>query len=365
MVRTNKTVLVVIPTYKERANIMPLAERIHSALSSFDYRVLFVDDDSNDGTEEVVHSLAEKYPVDILVRKDKRGLASAVCDGLNHVTTDVAVVMDADLQHPPEVLPALLKRINEGADIAIASRYVPGGGCQDWGLARRIWSKGAAFLSHLLLPSTRRVKDTMSGFFAFRTQALAHANLKPTGYKILLEILIQGKYQNVAEVPYIFENRSRGKSKLGMRQQIDYLKHLYSLMQRSGELWRFVKFLLVGASGILVNEGLLWLLTEYAHLVYLLSSAIAIEVSIISNFVLNDYFTFRDRRRPSVSSMSGRLLKFNLVSLAGLLINLGVLWIFTSVLGVYYLVSNLVGIALAFLWNYFVNSLWTWKYTLE
>jgi len=329
-------------------------------LSNIPYRILFVDDDSGDGTAELVSTLARKYPVDILVRKNKRGLASAVCDGLEHAD-DVAVVMDADLQHPPEVLPDLIKAINNGADVAIASRYVPGGGCQGWGLARRFWSKAGIFLSHLLLPSTRQVKDTMSGFFALRTQVIKNKPLNPTGYKILLEILIQGKYKNVVEVPYVFATRNRGESKLNFRQQVDYLKHLYSLMLRSGELWRFFRFCLVGASGILVNEGLLWILTEFAGLVYLLSSAIAIETSIISNFFLNEYFTFRDRRRPSIKSMAGRLGKFNLISLIGLLINLGALWIFTSVFGVYYLISNLIGIALAFLWNYFANSMWTWK----
>jgi len=361
MVTTNKAVVLVVPTYKERDNITPLVQRIHHALSATNYRVLFVDDDSSDGTKELVFALAKKYPVDILVRENKRGLASAVCDGLRHVAAEIAMVMDADLQHPPEDLTNLLKRINDGADLAIASRYVPGGGCQGWGLARRLWSKGGILLSHLLLPSTRRVKDTMSGFFALRTQVINNANLKPTGYKILLEILIQGQYRNVAEVPYVFRTRSHGESKLSLRQQVDYLKHLYSLMRRSGELWRFAKFGLVGASGILVNEGLLWLLTEFAGLVYLVSSVIAIETSIISNFVLNEYFTFRDRRRPSINSIFGRLLKFNLVCLVGLLINLGVLWIFTSVVGINYLISNLFGIALAFLWNYFANSMWTWE----
>ncbi len=184
-------VWLIIPTYKERDNIAPLVARIDSALHRRDYRILLVDDDSNDGTAELVGTLSLKYPIDILVRKDKRGLASAVVDGLAKVTGETVVVMDADLQHPPEVLSDLLKKMDDGADIAIASRYVPGGGCQGWGLARRINSKAAIFIAHLLLPSTRRIKDPMSGFFAFRRRAIAGADLKPIGYKVMLEMLVQ------------------------------------------------------------------------------------------------------------------------------------------------------------------------------
>lgn len=357
----NKTVTLVIPTYKERDNITPLVERVHQALHNYDYRILLVDDDSNDGTAELVATLCEKYPVDVIVRKGKRGLASAVVDGINRAAGAVIAVMDADLQHPPEVLPDLLKKLDEGADMAIASRYVPGGSCQGWGVLRRLNSRGAIFLAHLLLPPTRRIKDPMSGFFAFTKKSIAGADLQPVGYKIVLEVLLRGKFRNVAEVPYTFKLRSRGQSKLSAKQQVEYLKHVYSLMRRTGELARFFKFGLVGASGVLVNQGLLWLLTELGGLFYLLSSVIAIETSIISNFLLNDFFTFRDRRPPGARSRLERLLKFNLVSLGGLVINLGTLWLFTSVFGVYYLISNLFGIALAFLWNYGVNTWWTWR----
>jgi dolichol-phosphate mannosyltransferase len=132
-------------------------------------------------------------------------------------------------------------------------------------------------------------------------------------------------------------------------------------MRRRGELTRFVKFCLVGASGVLVNMGLLWLLTEFAGLFYLLSAAISIESSILSNFMLNDAFTFPDRRSKGVKNLLRRLLKFNTVSLAGLGMNMAVLWLLTDILGVYYLLSNLCGIALATLWNYIVNFWWTWK----
>jgi len=352
---------IIIPTYNERDNIIALVKRIDHALSNYDYEIVFIDDNSSDGTAELAAALSPEYPVKVIVRKNKRGLASAVVDGLRYVESEVIGVMDADLQHPPEVIPHLVRELGSGANIAIASRYVKGGGCQGWGLTRRIISRGAIFLVHLLLPSTRKVRDPVSGFFMLNRRVVANANLKPTGYKILLEILMEGEFQNVAEVGYIFTTRSSGESKLNARQQIDYLKHIYSLMRRKGELLRFAKFCLVGLIGILVNMFLLWLLTEFVGLFYLISAAISIEFSIISNFVLNDFFTFPDRRLPGTKSFFSRLLKFNLVCVAGLGVNMGVLWLLTDALGIYYLISELGGIVAATLWNYLFNTWWTWK----
>jgi len=355
----SKAVSIIIPTFNERDNIIPLVERIDRALS--DYEIVFIDDSSRDGTAELAMTLSVTYPITVVVRKNKTGLASAVVDGLGQVTGEIIGVMDADLQHPPEVLPELLREVKGGADIAVASRYVKGGSCQGWGLTRRIISRGAIFLAHLLLPRTRRISDPMSGFFMLKRQLVTGADLRPTGYKILLEILIAGHFDKVAEVPYAFNVRERGESKLSTRQQIDYLKHLYRLMSRTGELKRFIWFIVVGLSGIIVNQGFLWLLTEFAGLKYYISAIFSIEASIISNFILNDYFTFADRRSGKTRSFLGRLLKFNVICLAGAAIQYGLLLLFTSVFDVYYLISNLIGIAVATLWNYLVNTWWTWK----
>jgi dolichol-phosphate mannosyltransferase len=357
----NKTVSLIIPTYKEKDNIIPLIERIGKALTGYKYEVVVVDDNSRDGTIEAASSQASKYPVKVMVRLDERGLATAVIHGLKYVTGDIIGVMDADLQHPPEVIPDLIKALENGADMAIASRYVKGGGCPNWGLTRKIISSGAAKIAHVLLPSTRQVKDPLSGFFMFRRSGIENARLQPTGYKIGLEIMLAGKFQNVVEVPFIFEDRSAGKSKLNWRQQVDYLRHIFSLMARTGELTRLLKFGAVGASGIVVNEGLLWLLTRFASLQYYISAIFGIEASIISNFILNDYFTFHDRRTIQGKSFPARLLRFNITCLAGAGIQYGLLVLCTSVFGIHYLISNLIGIAVAFFWNYFVNSLWTWK----
>ena len=350
---------ILIPTFNEHDNIAPLVERIAAAIPGKDYEVVFIDDDSRDGTPELINSLSSKYPVRVVVRKDKKGLASAVVDGFGLVSTDTIVVMDADLQHPPEVIPALIKAIREGADIAVASRYVPGGGTEGWSTTRKVISSGAIALAHLLLPHSRGVKDPMSGFFAFKKSTISGITLQPIGYKILLEMLVVGKADKVSEVPFKFQLRQKGESKLDVGQQVEYLRHLFSLMRRSGELLRFGKFLLVGLSGIVVNDGILWLL--HGHSGWNIGPAllVAIEVSIITNFILNNTFTFADRHKPGFRHFIGNFLRFNFFSAPGGVLN----WVTTSVLTdkSHYLIFNLIGIAIAMLWNYFANNWWTWK----
>jgi dolichol-phosphate mannosyltransferase len=355
------TISLIIPTYNEKDNITPLVERIHQALSGYDYEIVLVDDNSQDGTIEIATALAPRYPVKVIVRRDERGLATAVVHGLKHAAGNIIGVMDADLQHPPEVLPDLIKALEGGADMVVASRYIKGGGCPNWGLTRKIISKAALMVSHLLLPSTRQVKDPLAGFFMFRRENIDIDRLKPVGYKISLEIMLTGNFHRIVEVPYIFEDRSAGKSKLRPQQQIDYLKHLFSLMSRTGELAMFLKFVAVGLSGVVVNEGVYWLLTRFGGLAAYdyWAVIIGIEVSIITNFILNDSFTFA--RRRTGKSFPGRLLKFNLICVVGAGVQWGLFMLFTRVFGVYDLLSNFIGIVIAFLWNYYVNRNWTWK----
>ncbi len=225
---------LIIPTFNERDNVTPLVERIAKALSGYKYQIVFVDDNSQDGTAGVVKSLASDYPIKVLVRQNKRGLATAIIDGINLADGDIIGVMDADLQHPPEVLPDLIQEIEKGKDLVIASRYAPGGGCENWKLSRRIISKGAIALAYILLPPTRKIKDPVSGFFLFRRELIENLKLDPTGCKILLEILIMAEPENVSEVPYVFVARKVGRSKLSLRQERDYLKHLLSLIKRKG-----------------------------------------------------------------------------------------------------------------------------------
>jgi len=357
----SETVSVIVPTYNEKENIKPLIERVHQALAGYEHEILIVDDNSKDGTAEAAEELTRTYPVKVLVRKDERGLGTAVVHGVKNSSGNLIVVMDADLQHPPEVVPVLVKALQCGADFVVASRYIPGGGVPNWGLFRRIVSKTAIAIAHVLLPITRKIKDATSGFFAFQREGIAGAELRPIGYKIMLEILVEGKFNSTLEVPYIFKERSTGISKFNTRQQVEYLRHLFSMMKRTGELTRFVKFLAVGLSGVVVNMGALWLLTRFGGLPYYVSSLFAIELSIISNFALNDYFTFADRRNGNGNSFLSRLLRFNVTCAVGAAIQYGLLLLFTSVFGVHYLISNIIGIAAGTLWNYLVNVSWTWK----
>ncbi len=169
---------VIIPTYNERDNIVPLVERLSRTFAGQKYEILFVDDNSKDGTVNIAAELAAKYPVKVLVRKSERGLATAVLHGFKYAQGNIIGVMDADLQHPPEINAALLKAIENGADMAVASRYIPGGGCPNWGLVRRVISKGALSLAHLFLPSTRKVKDPMSGFFMFKRDGMDQCRIQ-------------------------------------------------------------------------------------------------------------------------------------------------------------------------------------------
>ena len=352
---------LIVPTYCESQNIAILVERVHQSLSSYSYELVVVDDNSPDGTSEIANSLSQQYPVRVITRRNERGLASAVVEGFKQASGAILGVIDADLQHPPEVVPELLENVRSGADVVIASRYVEGGGSEGWSASRKIISKGSKLLAQVLLPSARGIKDPLSGFFLFRREVIDGVELSPTGYKILLEVLVKGKASEIAEVPYIFRVRERGTSNLTSGEGIRYLKHLTRLTGLQEGAMRFVKFGLVGLSGILVNEGLLWLLTENYGLYYLLSAAIAVETAIITNFILNDIWTFRDRRTPGNRSLLGRGLKFNLVSLGGLGINIAILWTVTEVVGISYLISNLIGIAGATLWNFTINTLWTWR----
>jgi dolichol-phosphate mannosyltransferase len=358
---TAKVISVVIPTYNEKDNVTPLVERLDSALSGYEHEILFVDDNSRDGTAEVAVALTSRYPVRVIVRKDERGLGSAVVRGFKEARGEIVAVMDADLQHPPEVVRDMLKTIEAGTDLVIASRYIQGGGCEGWGLMRRVMSKAAIFLAHLFLSPIRRINDPMSGYFMLKKQVVAGVDLKPTGFKILLEILIEGHAMNIAEVPYTFRARSKGESKLGTRQQIDYLKHLFSLMRRRGELTRFLKFCIVGASGVGVNLGSYWFITRFLYMNRFTALAISFELSVISNFLLNNFFTFSDRRTSKLLPFLTQFVKFNVISLAGLGIQEGSLWLLNSVLNVHDMVAVFIGIVLATLWNYLVNVWWTWK----
>jgi len=352
---------LISPTFNEKENIIPLVERVHKALSKYSYELIVVDDNSPDGTSELAKSLSSKYPLKVIVRTSERGLASAVVAGFDQATGEVLGVIDADLQHPPEEIPALLEAIRGGADVAIASRYVEGGSIEGWSAKREIISKGAKLLATILLPSIRKIKDPLAGFFLLKRKVIDGAVLTPTGYKILLEVLVRGNASQIAEVPYTFKERERGKSNLTLGEQLNFLRHLSRLAWFDGDVKRFLKFCVVGASGTLVYLGLLALFTEIGGLFYALSAALAYEISILNNFTWNELWTFRDRRASAGGSVLARVLRFNLVSLVGLGIHEAVLTFFTEVTDLFYILSAIIAIFCAVIWNFFANVKWTWR----
>lgn len=355
---------LISPTFNEKENITPLVERVHKALSKYSYELIVVDDNSPDGTSELAKSLSSKYPLKVIVRTSERGLASAVVAGFDQATGEVLGVIDADLQHPPEEIPALLEAIRGGADVAIASRYVEGGNIEGWSTRREIISKGAKLLATILLPSTRKIKDPLAGFFLFKRKVIDGVVLTPTGYKILLEVLVRGNASQIAEVPYTFKERERGKSNLTLREQLNFLKHLSRLAWFDGDVKRFLKFCVVGTTGFGVNIGVFWLLTRIAGLrepYDLVALIIALEISILSNFALNDLWTFRDKRTGGLKALVVRAVKFNMVSSGAVAIYYAIYTPLTRLLGVYDLLALFFAILVGLVWNFMINFLWTWK----
>ncbi|HYA32973.1 MAG TPA: glycosyltransferase family 2 protein [Candidatus Bathyarchaeia archaeon] len=355
---------IVIPTYNERENVPELLERIHRSMASLGpFEIVIVDDDSPDETWKVASQQSNGDQVRVIRRHDQKGLATAVLTGIQAASYDVVVVMDADLQHPPEMIPQLVSHVQNGADIAIGSRFAEHGTTQGFSFSRRLLSRGADLLARTLFREIRSIKDPESGFFAFKKNVIDRANLSPVGYKILLEILVQGDYNTVSEVGYTFEKRENGASKFGVKNAADYLHHTSSLFLRSGEFHRFWKFVAVGAVGAILNLALLYALTGFG-VYYLLAGAVGIEAGLLSNFFLNRSWTYRDRGTSGFRYVLTALYRDHAVRFVGIVLNLVILWLLTSVFGLYYLTSQLIGIAVAMLWNYGGNQWWTWEPTV-
>lgn len=209
---------IVVPTYNEAQTVPVLARRLQVALGEGDWELVVVDDGSPDGTADIAAGLAPDLPVRVVRRPGKLGLASAVMAGWAEAHGDVLVVMDADLSHPPESVPALVEMLRSGADMAVGSRYVRGGGVVDWPLRRRIVSRVACLMGNALVP----VRDATSGFFAVRRAVIEGVRLNPIGFKIGFEVIARGRHRRVVEVPYTFRDREHGASKFGTREILNY-----------------------------------------------------------------------------------------------------------------------------------------------
>ncbi|WP_410509786.1 glycosyltransferase family 2 protein [Methanosarcina hadiensis] len=374
--RTQYEITVIIPTFNEEVNIAGIIEAVYLTLSTnkIHGEILVVDDESRDKTIKIVQDLTLKYNnLKIIVRHSDHGLSQSVVEGFRQANSDIFMVIDADFSHPPCLIPHFYDEIKKGADVVIGSRYTHGGGIKQWPLKRRVLSLGATGLGRILFPE---VTDPVSGFFALRREVIEGYQLRPRGYKILMEVLGKGQWKSIIEIPFTFTDRQEGESKLSFCIISDFAKQIlniiaYSFVFRNNHVWnewkKLTRFGLVGLSGVFVNTGLLYLFTEYLGLYYLIASGIAIEISILNNFLLNDCWTFKIKDEPDlyIQNWFHRFFSFQCVSIVGLLINMGILYFLTDFFGIYYLISNFIGILIVFFWNYLVNRNLTWKAKLH
>jgi dolichol-phosphate mannosyltransferase len=330
------------------------------------YELIVVDDDSPDGTWAVARDMMADHPrVRVVRRQGERGLSTAVIRGWQVAAGDVLAVMDSDLQHPPEVNLKLLDHINRGADLAVASRHVAGGGLSDWSLVRRFLSRGAQLLGLLLLPSVLgRLSDPMSGYFMLRRAVLGGVELDPLGYKILIEVVARGNVRWIAEAGYVFRERTEGESKVTWRLYVEYLRHLLKLRLATLPRSKLFRFCIVGASGVLVDMALLFVLSDprMCGLGLTRSKILAAGAAVVSNFVLNDLWTFGDvgRAQPGVGPRLRRFIGFAAICSVGLALNVLLLNLLFNFGHLNRYLANLLAIAAVTAWNYGLNRKLNW-----
>ena len=353
---------VIVPTYKERDNIRALVERTLAAFERLrePAEIVIVDDDSPDGTageaRAAAKDLGASERVRVVVRTEDRGLARAVMAGFREARGDVLAVMDADLSHPPELLPRLLMPIREGgAELTVASRRVPGGGVENWPVTRRFASWFAGMLARPLVP----VRDTTSGYFMVKRECIEGVELRPLGYKIGLEVFARAKCASVKEVPFTFTDRRAGASKLTGWVCFAYLVQLAGLYRACfPRLVGYVMFSLVGSLGMMVDAAIFSLAYWYVGLAALgaesgsfLAQTGSFLVAATFNFVLNRAWTFRER------GARARLGVFVLVCTGGYLLRTPVIWALVR-FGAPELAALFAGIFLASFWNFLASRRW-------
>ncbi len=369
---------LVVPTYNEAQNIEQIVRILTNLLDQTlgdRYELIVVDDNSPDRTWDIAQQMIPDYPtLRVMRREHERGLSTAVIRGWQAARGDVLGVIDGDLQHPPEVLLKLLQAVNNGADLAVASRHIEGGGTSDWGFIRRVLSRGAQVLGLMILPSVvGRVSDPMSGYFMVKRSAIANYLLSPLGYKILLEVLGRGQIQRVAEVGYVFQERQEGESKVTWRQYVEYLMHLAKLRSRGRigrlrekfQLGRFLRFGLVGFSGVFVDLAAFYFLRTSLGLGIARSTILSAELAVVNNFLWNDLWTFGDiaRRQPGKRQRFKRFLKFNLICLMGIILQALIVSLLHDWFAVNEFVAKLIAIAIVTFWNFWLNLKLSWRVT--
>lgn len=353
------TVSIIVPTLNEHANVQPTIAALERVLRGAAWEVVFVDDDSRDGTAEAATALARQDPrVRLLRRLGRRGLASACIEGILATTTPVFVVMDADLQHDPGLIPHMLRALDD-ADLVIGSRYAAGGDGAALGKGRGIASQVATLLSRLVL--RQRVADPMSGFFGMRRQAFDEIapRLSGVGFKILLDILASTKAPlMIAELPFRFRRRRAGDSKLGAGVVAEFLVLLIEKLTGGVVPARYVLFSTVGGIGFVVHLAVL-AIAVHGHVHFAVAQAIATWVAMTNNFFLNNLLTYSGHRRQGWGIVTG-LASFYVICGIGAVANVGIAnAIYDHWSGWWQ--AGLAGALVGSVWNYAVSAVYTWR----
>ncbi|QGA80112.1 glycosyltransferase [Candidatus Nanohalobium constans] len=344
---------VITPTYNEKKNLEQLFHKVDNALNHRDYEILLVDDDSPDGTAEKAEELSQDYPVNVFVREKDHGLSQSVIKGFEEAKGDQIVVMDADLQHPPEKIPELIQKLS-GSDIAVGSRFKEKDSVEHWKLSRKIINRGAAIPAKIVM-YPMRLSDPMSGFFAFNKDAVDSENLDPEGFKILLEILHCNDL-DIEEVQFSFGERKSGDSKLGLAEIVEYMEHVGSILfnrlgltrPQSKRLVNAAEFMGVGATGVLVNS-VIFLAAIQNNFHYSIAGGLAFLGALQWNFFWNREITFS----KSTKSFKHQYTYFFLVNLGGFAIYEILLFVLIGLLNVWEPAANIAAIFGGFLLNFF------------
>jgi len=353
---------VVVPTFNERLNVVPLLERLQEALGTDGWEAIFVDDNSPDGTAALLRDIGRVDPrVRCISRFGRRGLSSACIEGMFASQARYVAVIDADLQHDERLLVQMHQTLEqEAVDIVVGSRYVQGGGVGQWRLHRVLISRLATRLSARLLSIP--LSDPMSGFFMMRREVLAGAvdRLSGIGFKILLDLFSSHERPlRFVELPYQFRSRHAGDSKLDSGVAWDYLLLVIAKSLDRLVLGRFLAFSVVGAVGLVVHLAVLGCLHRWLGAPFLAAQVVAVALAMVSNFTLNNLLTYRDVRIQGMARWWRALLKFSSVCLVGAVLNMGAAaWMYQHV-GSWWQ-GALVGIVVGSVWNFLITKSTIW-----
>ena len=379
MTQMNPQVSIIVPTYNESQNIINILNQIRENIpKGIHTETIVIDDNSPDGTGKIVEDYISEFKkiaentIDIIHRKAKDGLSSAILNGIQNAKGETIVVMDSDFSHPPQIIPKMIEAFKKyQCDLVVASRYITGGSIQGWTTKRKLMSKVATIIATKGLGV--KTKDPMSGFFAFKKNIIKELNFDAIGYKLLLEIIVKTKGINIKEIPYTFENRQFGSSKLDSLTIFNYFKSVFKLYrygkisekQEGRASVRFLskaaRFFTVGASGLAINYLVSLLFADgISNLWYIHATSIGIIASMTTNFLLNKTWTFSDRDFALIKTLKqyGKFVGF---SSLGALLQLGIVFYLVDIQNISYPISLVVAVGLAAFGNFILNKKWTFK----